>query len=169
MADQIETEVIAKETTPIDEKSKINDRLLVFDKKISNIGTSIALILELIVAVLVFAACAAGIVSLFPAFADFISSGAWSGINHYLEQIMTIVVGIEFFKMLCKPSSENVLETIIFVTARHMILAELKPLDNLLYVIAIVILVLTKRYLNVSLQRNPQKGEGRKLFKKSGE
>ena len=45
----------------------------------------------------------------------------------FLEDMFSLVVGIEFIKMLCRPSADNVIEVLIFLTARHMIVAEAHP------------------------------------------
>lgn len=45
----------------------------------------------------------------------------------FLEDMFSLVVGIEFIKMLCQPSADNVIEVLIFLTARHMIVAEAHP------------------------------------------
>lgn len=37
----------------------------------------------------------------------------------FLEDMFSLVVGIEFIKMLCRPSADNVIEVLIFLTARH--------------------------------------------------
>ena len=41
--------------------------------------------------------------------------------KEYLERVLMIVIGIEFVGMLCRPSSDNVLEMLIFLVARHTI------------------------------------------------
>ena len=48
-------------------------------------------------------------------------------IRTFLERSLDIVIGIEFIKMLCRPSADNVIEVLIFLTARHMIVAEAHP------------------------------------------
>lgn len=63
-------------------------------------------------------------------------------------------------KMLCKPNSANVLETIIFLVARHMIIASATPLENLCSVVAIVLLILAKRYLSMMLKKEAQEARG---------
>ncbi len=32
----------------------------------------------------------------------------------FIEQVFVVVIGVEFIKMLCRPTADNVLETIIF-------------------------------------------------------
>lgn len=140
------------EVTPEEgsEKKKETKRIKmrVLEKKLQEIGTHLSIILELAVAVLVFAASIVSIIHLFPELYEFIGQkGTSVALIDFLEEVFVAVIGIEFLKMLCKPTSENVLETIIFLVARHMIINQTEPIDDLLSVIAIVLLVLVKRYL----------------------
>ena len=48
--------------------------------------------------------------------------------RHYLEGIFLIVIGIEFLEMLCRPNSDNILEVLIFLVARHMIVGDTKSI-----------------------------------------
>ncbi|MCR4746223.1 MAG: hypothetical protein K5894_13465, partial [Lachnospiraceae bacterium] len=66
---------------------------------------------------------------------------------------------IEFFKMLCHPTSENVLETIIFLVARHMIINQTTPIEDFVSVIGIILLVVAKRFLRVSKHKKSFLGE----------
>ena len=51
-----------------------------------------------------------------------------------------VMVGIEFIKMLCKPSAENVIEVLVFLIARHMIIGSNSALDILLSVVSVALL-----------------------------
>ena len=64
----------------------------------------------------------------------------------YLDAIFNVVIGIEFMKMLCKPSSANVIEVLVFLIARHMIVGATTPLEDLLSVISIGILFAFRRF-----------------------
>ncbi len=55
----------------------------------------------------------------------------------YLDAVFNVVIGIEFMKMLCKPSSANIIEVLIFLIARHMIVTSTTPLEDLLSVLSI--------------------------------
>ena len=68
--------------------------------------------------------------------------------KQYLDRIFMIVIGIEFLQMLCRPSSDNVIETIIFLVARHMIVSNTSPYQDFVSVISIVILCLARQYLH---------------------
>ncbi|MDO4977366.1 MAG: hypothetical protein Q4E53_08910 [Eubacteriales bacterium] len=142
-------------------KKKTSEAFERLEKYLQDMGTHTSVVLELIVAILVFIACIVGTASLVPMLGHYIMSGEWSGLNEFLEQVLTMVVGIEFLKMLCKPTSTNVLETIMFVIARHMILADLPPLQNMIYVLSIVVLILTKRFISITNKKRfmPKKEE----------
>lgn len=73
-----------------------------------------------------------------------------------LGRILEIVVGTEFIRMLLHPSMHNVTEVLIFLVARHMIVAKTTPADDLISIISIAILF----GLNYLLER----GEGKKSF-----
>lgn len=68
--------------------------------------------------------------------------------KQYLDRIFMIVIGIEFLQMLCRPSSDNVIETIIFLVARHMIVSNTSAYQDFVSVIGIVILCLARQYLH---------------------
>lgn len=68
--------------------------------------------------------------------------------KQYLDRIFMIVIGIEFLQMLCRPSSDNVIETIIFLVARHMIVSNTSPYQDFASVISIVILCFARQYLH---------------------
>lgn len=68
--------------------------------------------------------------------------------KEYLERILMIVIGIEFVGMLCRPSSDNVLEVLIFLVARHMIVGETSPYEDFVSVISIALLCLLRRHLH---------------------
>ena len=121
------------------------ERFEYLEQRLQEIGTHTSVAIELVVAVLVFVACVFGIFSIFPSMAEMFNTGAsGEALIEFLESVFTVVVGIEFLKMLCKPTSENVLETIIFLIARHMIIGHSTATEDLFYVIAIVLLVITK-------------------------
>ena len=53
---------------------------------------------------------------------------------------------IYFFKLLCKPRKDTMLEVLMFVIARHMIIEHTTAFENLLSIIAISILIIVDRY-----------------------
>ena len=57
-----------------------------------------------------------------------------------LKEMFNLVVGIEFIKMLLKPSAENVIEVLVFLIARHLIIGENTAVGILVSVICVVLL-----------------------------
>lgn len=112
-------------------------------------------LIELIAAVLVSIGIILSIISLlkdFTIFQHLLEDTA--AFREYLERIFIIVIGIEFVGMLCRPSSDNVLEVLIFLVAHHMIVGETSPYEDFVSVISISLLCLMRRYL-----RNKEKGD----------
>lgn len=111
--------------------------------------TKICELLELIVAVLVLIGILLSIGSLIKDFAIFKEI-----LNHtesfrsYLDQIFVIVIGIEFLQMLCRPNSDNIMEVLIFLVARHMIVSDTTPYEDFISVISIILLCVLRRYLH---------------------
>lgn len=69
------------------------------------------------------------------------------GINSYLQNILTIVVGLEFVRMLLDMTPANTLEVLIVAISRHVILSHDDPLSNVACVLCIAGLFATRRYL----------------------
>ena len=65
----------------------------------------------------------------------------------YLHNILTIVVGLEFVRMLIDMTPANTLEVLIVAIARQVILTHNDPLSNLASVICIAGLFATRRFL----------------------
>lgn len=77
--------------------------------------------------------------------------------RHYLEEIFLIVIGIEFLQMLCRPNSDNIMEVLIFLVARHMIITETTPYEDFISVISIILLCVLRRYLHKTrLKEEPE-------------
>lgn len=68
-------------------------------------------------------------------------------LDNYLHNILTIVVGLEFVRMLIDLTPANTLEVLIVAIARHVILSHDDPLSNLACVICIAGLFATRRFL----------------------
>ena len=67
--------------------------------------------------------------------------------NTFLSQALSLVVGVEFVKMLCQHSAQTVVEVLMFATARQMVVEHLGPNETLLGVISIAILFGIRKYL----------------------
>ena len=65
----------------------------------------------------------------------------------FLSQALSLVVGVEFVKMLCQHSAQTVVEVLMFATARQMVVEHLGSSETLLGVISIAILFGIRKYL----------------------
>ena len=87
------------------------------------------------------------ICSLWAPFKEFLQTRSESGaFLKYMASVFDIVIGIEFFKLLCKPRKDTMLEVLMFVIARHMIIEHTTAFENLLSIVAISILIIVDRY-----------------------
>ena len=68
-------------------------------------------------------------------------------LDHYLHSILTIVVGLEFVRMLIDLTPANTLEVLIVAISRHVILNHNDPLGNVACVLGIAGLFATPRFL----------------------
>ena len=68
-------------------------------------------------------------------------------VNNYLHNVLTIVVGLEFVRMLMDMTPANTLEVLIVAISRHVILSHDDPLSNVACVLCIAGLFAIRRYL----------------------
>lgn len=114
--------------------------------------------LELIAAVLVLIGILLSVCSLvkdFEIFGELLND--ISAFRHYLEQVFSLVIGIEFLQMLCRPNSDNVIEVLIFLVARHMIVGDTTPYQDFVSVISVALLCVLRRYLRISQEDRDRK------------
>ena len=71
----------------------------------------------------------------------------FSTLNNFLHNILTIVVGLEFVRMLVDLTPANTLEVLIVAISRHVILSHDDPLSNVACVLCIAGLFATRRFL----------------------
>ncbi|MDE7330808.1 MAG: hypothetical protein K2O16_01010 [Lachnospiraceae bacterium] len=83
-----------------------------------------------------------------------------SEFRQYLDQIFMLVIGIEFLVMLCRPNSENVIDVLIFLVARHMIVGDTTPYQDFVSVISVALLCVVRRYLRNAQEDREEKKTG---------
>lgn len=114
-------------------------------------------VLELFAAALVLAGIVLALISILRDFSLFQTlASETDAFAQYLEKIFTIVIGIEFLQMLCRPDSEYVLEILIFLVARHMIVGHTTPYEDFVSVISVILLCIVRRYLRIMKQQGNQ-------------
>ena len=105
-------------------------------------------ILEFVMAMIVGLAILMAIVGVFPGLLHFWGErGDTHAFMEFLDEVLSVVIGIEFLKMLCKPNTENIIEALIFVIARHMIVQTTTAGEDLVSVISICMLFLFRRFM----------------------
>ena len=71
----------------------------------------------------------------------------FSDVHNYLHNILTIVVGLEFVRMLIDMTPANTLEVLIVAIARQVIISHDNPLSNVCCVLCIAGLFAIRRFL----------------------
>lgn len=79
-----------------------------------------------------------------------------SDVSHILHELLTIVVGMEFVRMLVDTTPANILEVLTLAITRHVIISHDDPWSNLACVACIAGLFAIRRYL---VPRNELKEE----------
>ena len=103
--------------------------------------------LELIIALVAVVGVVIAAVNLFPELLVYWQNRTNGEAFIFLDAVFDVVIGVEFIKMLCKPSSQNIMEVLIFLIARHMIVQKTSALEDLLSVVSIGILFFFRRFM----------------------
>lgn len=116
--------------------------------KIPNFIYRIAQFLEILISVIVIVAIA---VSLYAVLVELhVMSNSPANVDmltEFLATAFTVVIGIEFLKMLSRHNMSSVVEVLLFAIARQMVIEHTSAIENLIMVIAIAILFTIRKYL----------------------
>ena len=74
-------------------------------------------------------------------------SAYFADVNHMLHNLLTIVVGLEFVRMLIDTTPANILEVLTVAITRHVILSHDDPWSNLACIACIAGLFAIRRFL----------------------
>lgn len=77
----------------------------------------------------------------------FTQAGYFLDIGNYLHNILTIVVGLEFVRMLIDTTPANILEVLTVAITRHVILSHDDPWSNMACIACIAGLFAIRRFL----------------------
>ena len=69
------------------------------------------------------------------------------GLMSILDDAITLAIGAELIKMLCKHTPETIIEVLAFALARQLIIGHVAPWENLITVSAIAVLFGIRRFL----------------------
>ncbi|MDO4536217.1 MAG: phosphate-starvation-inducible PsiE family protein [Clostridium perfringens] len=118
-------------------KKNIQDKVL---QCADFIETFIAILLTIVIAILAVLLIAElkGIV---------LNGDSIESFNNFLASALSLVVGIEFIKMLCKHTPSTVIEVLLFAMARQLIVQHTSVVDNLIGIVSIAALFAVRKYL----------------------
>ncbi len=68
-------------------------------------------------------------------------------LTEVLDGAMTLAIGVELIKMLCKHTSETIVEVLMFAIAKQLVVMHTTPLENLLTVATIAGLFAIRKFL----------------------
>lgn len=123
------------------------DKIVKFKRHIQTVCE----VLEMVLALLVLAGIVLSMFSMLRNFEIFYLLFTQTEVfRQFLEQILMLVIGIEFLVMLCRPSSENVIDVLLFLVARHMIVGDTTPYQDFVSVISVALLCVVRRYMRVT-------------------
>ena len=71
----------------------------------------------------------------------------FADVNHMLHTLLTIVVGIEFVRMLIDTTPANILEVLTVAITRHVVLSHEDPWSNVASIACIAALFAIRRFL----------------------
>ena len=83
----------------------------------------------------------------FEVYRMFSTDGYFDSADNYLHNILTIVVGLEFVRMLINLTPANTLEVLIVAIARQVIISHNDPLANIASVLCIAGLFAIRKFL----------------------
>lgn len=115
------------------------------NKKIESVIHKILHLIEFVIAVLTVVVLISMLV--LEIYRMFTVSGYFADVNNYLHNVLTIVVGLEFVRMLVDTTPANILEVLTVAITRHVILSHDDPWSNLACVACIAGLFATRRFL----------------------
>ena len=76
----------------------------------------------------------------------FVTAGYFSDASHILHNLLTIVVGLEFVRMLIDTTPANILEVLTVAITRHVVLSHSDPWSNIASVACIAGLFAIRRF-----------------------
>ncbi len=126
-------------------------------KKIEHFIRKVLLFLEDVIAIMTLVVLV-GMVGL-EIYRMFTVGGYFTTVDHYLHTILTIVVGLEFVRMLMDMTPANTLEVLIVAISRQVIISHEDPISNVCCVLCIAGLFATRHFLIPKKEMNVEMNE----------
>ena len=117
-------------------------------KKLQDFMFEASYIFELIVSFIVATAIVFFAAKMFfEMFQTFFGNGDVKNLVPILDNAISLAIGAELIKMLCKHTPETVIEVLAFALAKQLIVGHAKPWENLITVAAIAVLFGIRKFL----------------------
>lgn len=124
-------------------------------KKLRDMIANSCDILELLMALLVLLATIVGIISLWEPFVEFVENRYdGTALLTFVGYVFSVVIAIEFLKMLSHPNVDTVLEVLTFLVARHMIIVHTTVIENFISIVCIALLFAMKKFLKLPASKD---------------
>ena len=135
-----------KTKEPVDSKTAARlERQEKHDHRVEHVFRRILHFIERVVAALTIIALLAALG--FEVYQCFVDVTYITDVSNYLHNILTIVVGLEFVRMLIDTTPANILEVLTVAITRHVILSHDDPWSNLACIACIAGLFAIRRFL----------------------
>ena len=115
------------------------------DHKVEHVYRRILHVIERIIAALTIIVLVAALLLEF--YNMFTTQGYLADIGNYLHNVLTIVVGLEFVRMLIDTTPASILEVLTVAITRHVILSHDDPWSNMACIACIAGLFAIRRFL----------------------
>ena len=136
--------------TPHSDDPKIQayiDKLARRDRRIDSIFRRTLHVIERFIAILTIVALLGALgIEMYHMFTS--GSEYFANVNHMLHNLLTIVVGLEFVRMLIDTTPANILEVLTVAITRHVVLSHDDPWSNLACIGCIAGLFAIRRFLS---------------------
>ena len=115
------------------------------DRRVEHVFRRILHFLERVIAVLTILALLGALgIEVYHMFTD---RGYFAEVDHMLHNLLTIVVGLEFVRMLIDTTPANILEVLTVAITRHVVLSHDNPWSNVASIACIAVLFAVRRFL----------------------
>ena len=121
------------------------EKLAKRDRRVEHVFRRILHFLERVIAVLTILALLGALgIEVYHMFTD---RGYFADVDHMLHNLLTIVVGLEFVRMLIDTTPANILEVLTVAITRHVVLSHDNPWSNVASIACIAGLFAVRRFL----------------------
>ena len=122
------------------------NRLILYRQRVAKIASTIEMGISAVVLIAILVACVRVVLGL----QDLVlEPDVDEAFTVFLRSVFNVVIGIEFVKMLAKHSPGSAIEVLLFAIARQMVVEHTSPVENLVSIVAILLIFVIRKYLFV--------------------